>query len=469
MTVAALPPPRPLRIWPTVTLLAVAFALVLLAIGEAQRTLVEVTALTAERAQARTGRLHLEQALSLFKDMETGARGFALTGEDRFLDPYREAKAALPSARARLVQTIDGALPAGMSWPALDVAMQARFDLLEQLIAGRRAQGAAVAADAALLDAGKGAMDRLRENFAAIDALQAQRILRLEQRVVAARAQAGTRAALAVGLALALIVAALGLLWRERRLRLALEARLCATNAALDAQVAERTAALAEAHDRLARFAVGQERAVEAERRRLAREVHDQIGQIFSAIQVLLAAAPPQALPPVQRQALAQALDAGIETTRRITAELRPPLLDDLGLAAALTHLAEAFSRRSGVACRVALDGAERLDADRALALYRIAQAALGNVERHAAARQVLVEGRPAGADFWLTIVDDGRGLGDAPPRPDALGLAGMKERAGLLGGSCRIFSPPPGGTIVEVSLPLLPPNSPSDDENPAR
>jgi PAS domain S-box-containing protein len=222
---------------------------------------------------------------------------------------------------------------------------------------------------------------------------------------------------------------------------------------------------LQAARDRLASFAAEQIRGIEAERKRLAREVHDQIGQVFTAVKLIVNSLPREAFPPDQETALTQALDMGIATTRKITAELRPPLLDDLGFAPAIEHFCVETTRASGLSHEVDIDAQTALDATQALTLFRIAQEALTNVLRHADARHVTITGHRDGGRYVFCIEDDGHGFPPGQLRPGAMGLKNMRERTMLLGGSCEIGPGPRGGTRVTAILPL---GDNATDEYPA-
>ncbi|MCU0842097.1 MAG: PAS domain S-box protein [Thiobacillaceae bacterium] len=212
--------------------------------------------------------------------------------------------------------------------------------------------------------------------------------------------------------------------------------------------------ALEDSQTQLRRYARELDRSVEQERRRLAREVHDQLGQLLTVMKLRLAGRP--AGEPL-RVELDPLLDRSVEVARRISADLRPPMLDDLGLGAALGQLAEGLLAPVGMVVRVALADDHRLPPEQATQLYRIAQEALTNVLRHAAARRLEITGHVAGDAYVLAIVDDGRGFAPGAGRAGALGLLGMRERAELAGGVCRVESRPGGGTRVEASLPLAP------------
>lgn len=146
-------------------------------------------------------------------------------------------------------------------------------------------------------------------------------------------------------------------------------------------------------------------------------------------------------------------LGEGIATVRRISAALRPPLLDDLGLEAALGLAGRQFAERTGLACEVELADAGRLNADQANQLYRIAQEALTNVARHAQAARVRIEGAVVGGEYRLAVEDDGVGM--KPQARSSLGLPSMRERAALAGGELHIGPCAAGGVRVEARVPF--------------
>ncbi len=195
--------------------------------------------------------------------------------------------------------------------------------------------------------------------------------------------------------------------------------------------------------------------AIENERKRISREVHDQVGQVFTAIKLLIQSLPQGALPKEPGHAIMQALEMGIAATRKITAELRPRLLDDLGLVAALDHLCDQMLRVVGIGSDIDVDAHEALDANQALSLFRVAQEALTNVVKHAAAKHVVISGRRSSNEYVFRITDDGQGFISSDTRPDAMGLISMQERTRTIGGRCTIQSTLQQGTLVEVALPL--------------
>lgn len=450
---------------PALALIGLATLVVLAAASYARSVLAEVTTLTDLRASAYRGRLVLVETLSLFKDLETGARGYFITGRDQFLEPYELARRELPARLAQLESLMGDELPRHWTWQEVTALMNKRVMLADRLVQQRRdSRGLASLQGASALEEGRQVMERIRALFEELDLLQAIRINDYTQQVFQARVRADRWAGVAAGFATLLLLTALLLLLREYLRRLRLAQVLQEVNAGLDREVTARTAELAQANAGLARFALEENRAVEAERRRLAREVHDQIGQVFTAIQLICSSLPASAFPQGQARGLERALELGIQSTRRITAELRPPLLDDLGLEAALQHLAQQVSAVSGLRAEVDLAQVQRLNPEQALALYRVTQEALTNVQRHAGATRVRIRGEVVDGAYRYEIADDGVGPGAVPARPGALGLTGMRERVALLGGRCSIEPGVAGGTRVCVVFPLTAAPDPDDD-----
>tara|TARA_R110002049_G_scaffold10127_1_gene50135 strand:+ start:95775 stop:97202 length:1428 start_codon:yes stop_codon:yes gene_type:complete len=202
--------------------------------------------------------------------------------------------------------------------------------------------------------------------------------------------------------------------------------------------------------------------AQEEERGRVARELHDGISQILVGVRYALDSA---------RRRLdrgdgsaAEPLGKGIATlgdaiseVRRISRDLRPGVLDDLGLGPAIKTLAEDFEARTGITCQFeTVVFRNRLDNDAKIALYRIAQEALTNIERHAAASVVRIDLRGHRRGGTLRISDNGRGLRPGQPaKAPGLGLRNMQERMDQLGGTLKISATPDGGTTIEATVPL--------------
>jgi signal transduction histidine kinase len=200
----------------------------------------------------------------------------------------------------------------------------------------------------------------------------------------------------------------------------------------------------------------------EEERRRLSRELHDETAQVFSAVRIELGVLR-DGVPPAQTARLDQVLgliDKGIRSIRSVTNDLRPSLLDDLGLLPALRSLMTEFGERSGMRVELAAPTSlPPLSAEAELALFRALQEALSNVLRHADARTVDVGISVQREGVLLEVRDDGRGLrnGADPEELELtghMGLAGMRERIGALGGTVRFQGAPGAGALLEVLVP---------------
>lgn len=199
----------------------------------------------------------------------------------------------------------------------------------------------------------------------------------------------------------------------------------------------------------------------EEERRRIARELHDELGQRLTALKLELAAqlqdSGPDA-PPARLQAMMDLVDDTVAAVRRIAMDLRPPMLDDLGLQAAIEWLAKDFERRSGIQVTLHwVDSAKPIQQHMATAVYRIVQEALTNMARHAQASHAVISMEPKGQRLQLVVEDDGRGFPPDQPPLGSFGLIGMRERVHMLGGHITLKNAASGGARLVVRLPLLP------------
>src|SRR4051812_2442338 len=199
----------------------------------------------------------------------------------------------------------------------------------------------------------------------------------------------------------------------------------------------------------------------EEEKAGLARELHDELGQLLTALKMDLSwlreriAAVDLAKKADEMSAL---LDQTVMATRRISADLRPLMLDDLGLADAASWLVEDFAKRSGIECRIELPPADALvDLSKSVstALYRAVQESLTNIARHAQARRAWVMFAVDNGHIHVEVEDDGRGIAaEDLAKPRSLGLKGMRERVAYLGGSLEIARGPRGGTRICLRVP---------------
>ncbi len=204
----------------------------------------------------------------------------------------------------------------------------------------------------------------------------------------------------------------------------------------------------------------------EEEKTRIARELHDELGQLLTALKMDLASLS-ERLPGPDAELAARVgqmnalLDRTVASVRRIAADLRPLMLDDLGLKDAVAWLVEDFSARSSVECSLDISGRETLDGvERTVAttVYRVLQESLTNIARHARAKNAWVVLDAGDKILQLEVEDDGRGIAETDlDRPRSLGLRGMRERVSYLGGSVEIIRAPRGGTRVLIRVPRAP------------
>ena len=223
-----------------------------------------------------------------------------------------------------------------------------------------------------------------------------------------------------------------------------------ATRAALAVDLSERIA-----QDSLRRVVEAQE----LERRRLARELHDETGQALTSILLGLKGLEERSKDPASRAAteeLRELVVSTLQDVRRLAVELRPSALDDFGLVAALERLAASFAEQTGISVdfQTALAD-ERLPEEVETALYRIVQESLTNVVKHARARRVsILLARKNGAVKAL-VEDDGQGFDPAEQTGDGYGLVGMRERLALLGGRLEVESGRDAGTTIAAEVPV--------------
>jgi PAS domain S-box-containing protein len=218
---------------------------------------------------------------------------------------------------------------------------------------------------------------------------------------------------------------------------------------------------LVQTHDQLRALTAYWQNAIEAERTRIARQLHDEFGQSMTALKMdltWLAKRLPQEDEKAERlHGMNKLIDDSILLMRRIATDLRPNLLDDLGLNATLEWQAQEFSKRSGIPVKLNLPK-DDLDLDPALstALFRIFQEVITNVIRHAQATRVDTSLELEGKDLILTMHDNGRGISENELKaPRSLGLLGLRERAAQWGGETIIGGVTGKGTTVTVRIPL--------------
>ncbi|MFW6084623.1 MAG: PAS domain-containing sensor histidine kinase, partial [Gemmatimonadota bacterium] len=213
---------------------------------------------------------------------------------------------------------------------------------------------------------------------------------------------------------------------------------------------------LERSRDLVREWAAREVTARERERLEIAREIHDDLGQLLTAIRMRLEREVPEEGDGERHRRNLEIVDAALDSVRALASRLRPPTLDQLGLLGAIEEHARWFDESTGITTRIVSDVEEvPLDAEASVHLFRIVQEALTNVARHADAEHAGVEVRRAKDEMTLTIFDDGVGLA-ASDGADARGhgVVGMRERAIALGGTLELGANEPEGTRVTVRIP---------------
>lgn len=452
---------RPIRSLPLLqTLLCVACVLILVLNGVSLlRNLEGLNAANSRQAQADLVAAKLADLNLLVTDAESGLRGYYLSGSDTYLGPLRTAEREL-GGQLEVLRGLLADNPSQLKNLAqLQALVTHRLDLMEQ--------GLEVYRHGGLKDIL--AISRAQEDRAHMDEIRLQVVIMngeqnelLAARGAAFYGQVRRTALLGIGInaaAIAVLVLFYQLIRRGFRLRLQAERALQHTNDQLETLVAARTEQLSVLSRHLIRVS-------EEEKARLARELHDEMGANLTAIGLHLSSVGEQLKKthPELAATLARARATLVETVqlkRRIVEDLRPSLLDNMGLAAALQSYCEDYARVTGIDCEALVEG-EVDDAGpmQAIALFRIAQEALNNVAKYAKARHAIVHLAREGEALVLEVSDDGVGIPpDAMRRPKSHGLLGMRERALLLGGTLRVERGVNGlGTSVHAWVPVAAP-----------
>lgn len=225
-------------------------------------------------------------------------------------------------------------------------------------------------------------------------------------------------------------------------------------------KVKETEAALRASREQLAELSFHLEAAREQERERIARDIHDELGSLLVRLKIeatLLAAKLPSQPPTLREKAhsIEGLLDQAMGAASRVARELRPGILKEFGLPAAIESLAEDFQQHFGISCRVQCDGDIDPDPDTSLALFRIVQETLTNVAKHASATLVFVRLRREKGSIALELRDNGRGISEADmTKPKSFGLRGIRERVHSLAGDFNIAPGDQGGTHVRLRVP---------------
>jgi signal transduction histidine kinase len=388
------------------------------------------------------------QILALVSDAETAQRGFLLTGRPEYLEPY---VMAVPKIGPKLQRLKD--LNADNQEQRAHVSQLAKLigekmAELEATLRLYKEKGPKQAQELIETDVGRRTMDEVRTEIDTIQNVERGELIARSSRWNAdvAFSRVGIAVITLFNLLLVItvyILARRGIVQRER-IRIMLEE-----------QVRERTAELSELSTSL-------QNVQEEERARLAHDLHDELGSILvsSKMDMSWAYNRLKDKEPLVAQRLARAMtviDEGVDIKRRIIEDLRPTVLDNLGLPAALEWYVNQIGQRGNLKCTLSIDPAE-VDLPDAvgIALFRVVQEALTNIVRHANAANAWITMEYRNDRMLLTIRDDGAGLPKGAERKRlSHGILGMRQRITSLRGEFAIDSPAGGGTVVRVSVPL--------------
>jgi signal transduction histidine kinase len=398
----------------------------------------------AQRAEVRRLQLVLQSA-------EAGQRGYILTGQREYREPFEQAQAQLEAQLARIRALFTNDAESTASVRQIEDLARRKMSELKTTVEMFEARNVTGALDVVKTGIG-------RDHMRALDALVANLIAQEEIKLAYARRdllntllinRAGIAALVLIGLLL------LALTVRQSRwLDAAREdqrAQLQYERDRLEHEVERRTRELTE----LARHL---QSVREDERSRLARELHDELGGLLTAakldvarVKSRLKGAAPEIFERIGH--LSSSLDAGIALKRRIIEDLQPSTLTNLGLTAALDVLCREFSKRLEIPVQTSFDEVE-LAPDVRLTAYRVVQEGLTNAAKYARATSVSVSLADAAGVAHLRIQDDGAGFDSTMVRSAARGLAGMRFRVVSHGGRFDVTSQPGRGTLIDVQLP---------------
>jgi signal transduction histidine kinase len=392
--------------------------------------------------QARAASASTERLLVTLLDAETGQRGFLLTSSPAFLHPYQDAVKKFEPTLSEFREAT-GALPLDeANCKKIESLGQGKMAELEATLRMAKSGSRSQVLEAVDTVEGNRLMAQIRALGTHIEAVYAgyaaQQQLRVADRQLAATAVTG------VGCGLVAVI----LIWAVNRL-----GDTQAEQTQLLLKISNREKQYRQLADRL-------QSVREEERAHLAREIHDVLGQAFTGIKLDIAAAS-RRLDLDDKQAASEKLKIGIQSVdesirllRRIASELRPPLLDHIGLVAAVKAYADEYTARTGIVCRVTGDDARLpLSADERIAIYRIYQESLTNIARHSGVKEAFVHVAASSNSVSLRVEDKGVGF-DTKKYETSLGLLGMRERARSIGATFTIHGGPGQGTVVELVLP---------------
>lgn len=412
--------------------------------------------------------VRLQTVLSEVQDIEIGLRGYVMTGKERFLGPYKSGLDALNRDRKVLLAIVQADPLDRPEQPhnleMLEVLIEKKLVLLNAMLALRKDVPYQSSQMEPYMGESKDLMDAIRVVIQDMQVLEKTRLAERDRHAH----EHGNRAILYffVGVLIEIII----LIWvawqirREIMERQQAQEALRETHDKLELRVQERTMALVDSNQRLRELSHRLMNIQETERRQIAHDLHDEIGQSLTAMKLGLREADSGLKLGPTASLLKDSLsilDGVIQQVRSLALDLRPSLLDELGLVPALKWYIKRHGERAGWETDYSVHEVNsHLPPDVSITCFRIVQEALTNIARYAKATHVQVTLERQGDRIVLTVEDNGKGfdVGQAKTRARtgvSIGLLGMEERARLVGGEMTITSSPKKGTRLTASIPV--------------
>lgn len=397
----------------------------------------------------------------LVMDAEGSLRGYFLSGSASYLGPMRTARAQIDTQFSQLQALLADSQSQLKNLAQLRTLVNRKLGIMDQTLAVYRAGGLRDVVKIAETADSKSVMDEIRL-LVVIIAQEQRELLAARSAVFYKQYQDAVMLGIGINLIAILVIALFyRLIRRSFFARVVAQRALQNANDTLESMVVTRTEQLSV----LSRHLIS---VSEEEKARLARELHDEMGANLTAISIDINAVTERLRP--EHSALAGMLERAratlvdtVQLKRRIVENLRPSLLDNLGLAAALHSYCEEYAKLTGLDCEALID--DEVDAAgpmQSIAVFRIVQEALNNIAKYACARHVIVHLAREEAGLALEVIDDGVGIDvDAARQPKSHGLLGMRERALLLGGTLIVKRGVNDiGTCVEATIPWSEPGT---------
>ena len=413
--------------------------------------------------------VRLQTVLSDVQDIEIGLRGYIMTGKERFLSPYKNGLDALSRDRKALSTIVQEDPLDHPDQPhnlaTLEALIDKKVALLNAMLALRKDLPYQSSQMEPYMAESKDLMDAIRVVITDMQMLEKTRLTERDRHAD----DHGKRAILyfVVGVLIEIII----LIWAAWQIRREITERqqaqeaLWETHDELELRVQERTMALVDSNERLRELSHRLMNVQETERRQIAHDLHDEIGQSLTAMKLGLREADSGLKLGPTASLLTDSLsilDGIIQQVRNLALDLRPSLLDELGLVPALKWHIKRQGERAGWETEYSVHEVNsHLPPDVSITCFRIVQEALTNVARYAEATHVRVTLERQGDRLVLTVEDNGKGFDVVKAKTRArtgisIGLLGMEERARLVGGEMTITSSPKTGTRVTASIPVF-------------